>query len=139
MFGLFEPANFRDGQIGELRRSGKYWKGELTIAPCGRFRLALAGGRETPDATALELAKELPQLFESLAQSIQIGLFEHYEPYKETRDAAEDMGSPCPGIGSPEEVWPHVRPAHVLVEPLEGIATVEISFTVVWDIEHTVR
>jgi hypothetical protein len=60
MFGLFKSELFRDGQLGELRRSGGCWKGSLVVAPCGTFRLALAGSREAPDPIALELARELP-------------------------------------------------------------------------------
>jgi uncharacterized protein DUF6985 len=47
-------------------------------------------------------------------------------------------GCPCLSIVSPEAAWQHVTPAHVLVEPLEGIPTVEIAFRVAWDEEHTV-
>jgi len=100
--------------------------------------LALAGSREAPDPIALALAKELPGRFKSLIPKIQTGLFEHYAPYKEAVDAGEETGSPCPGVVSPEAAWPHVTPAHVLVEPLEGILTVEIAFRVAWDKEHTV-
>ena len=102
----------------------------------GFFRLALVGSRQAPDPIALALAKELPDRFESLMPKIQTGLFEHYGPYKEAVEAGEDTGSPCPSIASPETVWPHVMPIHVLVEPLERIPTVEIGFSASWDIEH---
>jgi len=138
MFGLFKSKPFRDPQLGEFRRSGDYWKGSLIVAPCGTFRLALAGSREAPDPIALGLAKELPDRFKSLVPKIQTGLFEHYAPYKEAVDAGEESGSPCPSVASPETVWPYVTPAHVLVEPLEGVPTVEIAFKVGWDVEHTV-
>ena len=137
MFGLFKSEPFRDGQLGELRRSGGYWKGRLALAPCGTFRLSLAGSREAPDPVALGLAKELPDRFKALMPKIQGGLFEHYAPYKEAVDAGEQTGS-CPSIASPEAVWPHVTPAHLLIEPLEGVPTVEIAFRVAWDVEHTV-
>jgi hypothetical protein len=138
MFGLFKSEPFRDGQLGSLRRSGKNWKGSLVVAPCGIFRLALAGNRKAPDLIALGLAKELPERFGSLMPNIQTGLFEHYVPYKEAIDAGKETGSPCPNVVGPEAVWPHVTPAHVLIEPLEAILTVEIAFKVAWDIEHTV-
>ena len=138
MFGLFRLEPFRDGRLGEFRRSGGYWKGSLVVAPCGTFRLALGGSREAPDLIALGLAKELPDRFKSLMPRIQTGLFEHYVPYKEAIDAGEETDSPCPSVASPEAVWPHVAPAHVLVEPLEGVPTVEIAFKVAWDEEHTV-
>lgn len=137
MFGLFKSEPFRDRQLGEFRRSGGYWKGSLAVAPCGTFRLALAGNREAPGLIALGLAKELPGRFELLMPRIQTGLFEHYAPYKEAVDAGEETGSPCPSVASPESVWPYVAPAHVLVEPLGGVPTVEIAFRVAWDVEHT--
>jgi hypothetical protein len=59
-------------------------------------------------------------------------------PYKEAVDAGEKTGSPCPSIASPEAVWPHVTPSHVLVELLTGVRTVETGFRVAWDEEHTV-
>ena len=137
MFELFKSKPFRDGQLGEFRRSGRYWKGSLVVAPCGTFRLALAGSREAPDLIALGLAKELPDRFKSLMPQIQSGLFGHYEPYREAVDAGEP-GSPCPSIASPDAIWPHVTSAHVLVGALECVPTVEIAFKVAWDIEHTV-
>jgi hypothetical protein len=138
MFGLFKSEPFRDGQLGEHRRFGGCWKGSLVVAPCGTFRLALARSHEAPEPIALEPARELPDRFKSLIPKIQTGLFEHYAPYKEAVDAGEETGSPCPSVASPEAVWPHVTPAHILVEPLEGVPTVEIAFRVAWDVEHTV-
>lgn len=138
MFGLFKSEPFRDGALGELRRAGGYWKGSVFVAPCGTFRLALAGSREAPAPLALALARELPNRFTSLMPAIQAGLFEHYAPYKEAADAGEKTGSPCPNIRSPEAVWPFITPAHVLVEPVEGIPTIEVAFKVAWDIEHSV-
>jgi hypothetical protein len=138
MFELFKSELFRDGQLGKFRRSGGHWKGSLVVAPCGPFRLALAGSRKAPDPLALALAKELPDRFKSMMPKIQTGLFEHYAPYKEAVDAGQETGSPCPKVESPDTVWPYVTPAHVLVEPLQGVPTVEIAFRVAWDVEHTV-
>ena len=90
-----------------------------------------------PDPIFIGLARELPKRFNSLVPKIQTGLFEHYAPYKEAVDAGEETG-PCPNVSSQEAVWPHVTPAHILVEPLGGIPTVEIAFRVEWDNEHTV-
>jgi len=87
---------------------------------------------------ALGLAKELPDRFKSLMPKIQIGLFGHYAPYKEAVDAGEETDSPCPSVARPEAVWPHVTPAHVLVEPPQGVTTVEIALKVGCDVEHTV-
>jgi len=98
----------------------------------------LGGNREAPDLIALGLAKELPNRFKSLMPSIQTGLFEPYATYREAIDAGEETGRPAPSIASPDAVWPNVTPAHILVEPLESIPTVEIAFKVAWDEEHTV-
>ena len=69
---------------------------------------------------------------------MQSGLFEHYQPYKEAFDTGEKVGSePCPDIKDADSVWEYVTPAHVRIEPLHSIPTVEIAFTVVWDEEHT--
>jgi hypothetical protein len=137
MFGLFKSEPFLDADLGELRRSGRYWKGSLELAPCGTFRLVLTGSGKAPDPTALRLSKELPVRFRSLMREMQAGLFEHYAPYKEAVDAGEETGSPCPQIASAEAVWPHVTPSHVLVEPIRGVQTVEIAFRAAWDEEHT--
>jgi hypothetical protein len=71
MFGLFKSEPFGDAQIGELRRSGGHWKGSLELAPCGTFRLSLAGSRKAPDSAALALAKELPGRFKTLVPKIE--------------------------------------------------------------------
>lgn len=48
--------------------------------------------------------------------------------------------APARSIAGPDAVWPHVTPAHVLIEPIgKGeIPTLEIAFRVEWDVEHTV-
>jgi Domain of unknown function (DUF6985) len=140
MFGLFKSEPVLDLQLGELRRSGGHWRGSLELVPCGTFRLSLAGSRKAPDAAALRLAKELPGRFKALMPAIQGGLFEHYAPYKEAVDEGEHTESPCPNIAGAEGVWPYVTPAHVLIEPIRrgDSPTVEIAFSVEWDVEHTV-
>lgn len=137
MFRLFKSEPFRDGQLGEFRRSHGYWKGTLALPAVGTFSLSLAGSRQAPDQVALELARELPGRFEALMPKIQTGLFEHYKPYREAVDSGEQTGSPCPEIAGPESVWSHVSPAHILIEPLGGVPTVEIAFRAAWDVEHT--
>jgi uncharacterized protein DUF6985 len=138
MFGLFKSEPYRDAQLGKLCRSGRHWRGSITLAPCGTFRLSLAGGRAAPGSLALKLAKELPLRIQTLMPKIQSGLFEHYAPYKEAVEAGEQTGSPCPQIASAEAVLLHVKPAHVLIEPLKDVWRVEIAFKTEWDIEHTV-
>ena len=138
MFGLFKSEPFRDPQIGELRRFGGYWKGSIALPPVETLRLALAGGRTSPDPLALQLAKELPGRVQALMPAIERGLFEHYLPYKEAIDAGEETGDSCPVIASADGVRRHAKPAHVLIEPLAGDWRVELAFETEWDIEHTV-
>ena len=138
MFGLFKSEPYQDPQLGEFHRSGGHWKGSIVLARSGAFRLSLAGDRNSPHRRAIELAKELRERFPSLVSQIQNGLFEHYLPYKEAIEAGEQTGSPCPQIASTSAVWSHVKPAHVLIEPIKGQWRVEVAFTTEWDIEHTV-
>jgi hypothetical protein len=138
MFGLLKPKTFRDEQLGELRRGGRLWFGELTLPECGAFRLVLAGNSQAPDPTAVRIARELPNRFDSLKSNIENGLFEHYAPYKEAVDAGIETGSPCPSVPNPEAVWQYTTPVHVLIEPQGSILKVEIAFRVAWDEEHTV-
>jgi hypothetical protein len=43
-----------------------------------------------------------------------------------------------PELKSADDVWHYASPVHVLIEPPEGISTIEIAFDVAWDEEHTV-
>jgi hypothetical protein len=98
----------------------------------------LAGSREAPDPVVLNLAKELPRQVQALLPAIESGLFQHSAPYREASEAGELSESSFPRIASGMDVWGHVAPAHVLVEPRHGAFWVEIAFKTDWDIEHTV-
>jgi hypothetical protein len=135
---LFRSALHEDPQLGEFNRSGRNWKGSIVLAPLGAFRLSLSGDRKAPERQAIELARELRERLPSLVPQIQSGLFDHYLPYKEAIEAGEQTDSPCPQIASAGSVWSHVKPAHVLIEPLKGHWRVEVAFETEWDIEHTV-
>jgi hypothetical protein len=138
VFRLFASKPFVDEQIGELKWSRGYWRGTLALPSCGIFPLCLAGTRNAPNGVGLELAKELPGRFESLKPSIQRGLFEHYQPYREAMAFGEEMdGERCPEIADEGTVWGFVSPAHVRIDPLGNFITVEIAFTVAWDEDHT--
>lgn len=41
-------------------------------------------------------------------------------------------------ISSPTAVWRYAEPVEILIEPLQGVPTIEISFGVAWDEEHPV-
>jgi hypothetical protein len=138
VFGLFKSEPYKDSEFGEFTRSHGHWSGRVVLAPSGQFCLSLAGDRHTPHPLALQLSRELQKRFSSLVAQIQQGLFEHYLPYKEAVEAGIEMGSSFPKIADKVEVWSHVKPAHVLIEPLKGQWRVEIAFTTDWDIEHTV-
>lgn len=136
----FKSVSYQDDQLGALTRSGRHWEGKLTLPLHGTFKLRLSGDRKAPDATSLALAHELPARFGALLNQIQTSLFEHYQPYKEAVAAGDlpEGSRPLPEIDSAESVWPYVLPVHVLIEPLEGLLTIEIAFAVAWDEEHTV-
>lgn len=93
--------------------------------------LLLAGPRTAPEEARLALARELGDRYAALRPAIERALFEHYEPYA---DAAE---ADLPRLRS-EQVWGHVAPVRVRIEPLGGLETVEIAYRTDWDIEHTV-
>jgi hypothetical protein len=138
MFGLFRTEPYQEPQLGEFHRSGRYWKGSVILAPPGAFRLTLAGTREAPRPQAIKLAKELCERFPSLIPLIESGLFEHYAPNREAIESGVRTDSPFPQITSAPAVWPHVKPAHVLIEPVRGLWEIEVAFNTEWDIEHTV-
>ncbi len=138
MFGLFESEPYQDPELGQLSRSGKHWKGGIVLAPLAPFPLSLPGDRHTPEPKTIEIARELRERFSSLVPQIESGLFEHYLPYKAAVEAGIQTGSPCPQIASPSAVWAHVKPAHVLIEPIRGHWRIEVAFSAEWDIEHTV-
>jgi hypothetical protein len=138
MFGLFKAEPYDDSELGAFERSGGYWRGRVVLEPAGTFRLSLAGGRRGPHPKALQLSQELRERFPSLVPKVQQGLFEHYLPYKEAVEEGIEMGGSFPQMADSVEVWPHVKPAHVLIETLNGQWGVEIAFTTDWDVEHTV-
>jgi hypothetical protein len=90
-----------------------------------------------PDPAALGRAQELPERYELLQNPIGTALFEHYEPYREALEAGA-INHPPVKITSASEVWDHVMPVHVVVEPHRRHLRIEIGFSTEWDIEHTV-
>lgn len=134
----FKSKRYHDSDFGELTQSRGHWKGGIALGSTGTFRLSLAGGHNSPHPDALRLLRELQERFPSLVPRIGHGLFEHYLPYREAMEAGIEMSNPFPQIANAIEVWPHVKPTYVLVEPLNGQWRVEIAFTTDWDIEHTV-
>jgi hypothetical protein len=144
MFGLFGTKSIQDPVLGTLSRSGGRWRGTISFGTHRDVPLRLAGGRAGPDAASLALAHRLPAEFALLRPQIETSLHEHYEPY---RDAESDDGGPgrtraFPRLERAAEVWSHVSPVSVLVEPLRGAPApgpvVEIAYAVAWDEEHTV-
>ena len=82
MCGLFGSPPFVDPQLGELRRSGRLWRGVLNLAD-DSVPLALSGTRTEPDSMAIEIARGIPTNLPSWQPTIEAALFEHYEPYAE--------------------------------------------------------
>ena len=140
MFGLFTAKPFADETLGTFTRRGPCWTGEVHLAGHGPVELRLSGDRKGPDTASLALARELPGRYPSSRREIENALFEHYAPYAEAHAQGEtsELEAPFPPITRAEEVWSHVDPAHVLIEPLQGTPTVEVAYRVGWDAEHTV-
>ena len=65
-----------------------------------------------------------------------MALFEHYVPYREAVDAGE-IEEQTVQLRSAMEVWPHVTPIHVIIDPSNARFTIEIGYTAMWDVEHT--
>lgn len=140
MFGLFKSEPFTDEALGAFTRHGRHWVGTVNLPVHGPLELRLSGDRKAPDSTALALARDLPSRYPSYRKEIEDALYEHFGPYSEANSSGEhaELAEPFPSIFNAEQVWPHVYPAHVLIEPMEGTPTVEVAYRVGWDEEHTV-
>jgi len=106
------------------------------LTPPGKFHLLLVGERTAPNPLALDLARQLQDRFSALTSQIQHGLLGHYLPYKQAVEAGKFSSTLI--IANVGDIWRHVSPAHVLIEPLKGQWRVEVAFRTEWDIEHTV-
>ncbi len=140
MFGLFTAKPFADETLGSFTRRGPCWTGEVHLAGYGPVELRLSGDRRGPDTASLALARELPGQYPSFKPEIENALVEHFAPYAEAhaQGARSELKAPFPQLNKAEDVWSHVDPAHVLIEPRQGTTTVELAYRVGWDEEHTV-
>jgi hypothetical protein len=140
MFGLFKSAAFADAALGKFVRHRGYWVGKIDVPLHGTMELRLIGGRDSPDPGALALAHEFPTRYPSFRDEVQAALYDHYLPYAEALASGDlpERTEPFPRIPGPGEVWQYVYPSHVLIEPMEGVPTVEVAYRVEWDEEHTV-
>ena len=138
MFGWLKSVPFSDPVLGEFRRKGGAWWGEIAVGDV-RAPLALPGSRAAPDARALDLARRVPADYPGWRKVIEAALFEHYAPYGEAAAAgeAEPSEQGAPRIAQPDRVWPHTAVAFVAVISLEGELAVEIGYQVAWDDDHT--
>ncbi|HEU4520999.1 MAG TPA: hypothetical protein VFT12_03285 [Thermoanaerobaculia bacterium] len=132
LFDRFKRATLEVPELGTLERRRGVWLGSMPLGASTSVPLELAGPREGVPEVRLRLARELIARYDSLRPSIQEGLYDHYKPYLEAPD--DDA---VPAIDSASEIWGHVAIAHVRIEPLAGIETVEIGFDTTWDVEHT--
>lgn len=138
MFGLFKSAQFVDPELGELRRSRGLWRGSVEL-PRAVVPLAVAGSRQAPDATALELARSAPHLIQDARPYIEAALFEHIQPYVEAMAAGElpPPAEALPNVTSASEVWPHISIQYVAITPINGRVVTEFGIAIPWDEEHT--
>ena len=132
LFDLFRRTTLEVPGLGTIERRRGVWLGSIPLGASASVPLELAGSRNGVPEVRLHLARELIGRYDALRSSIQDGLFEHYKPYLEAPD-----DHAMPAIQSASEVWGYVAIAHVRIEPLAGIETVEIGFDTNWDVEHT--
>src|SRR5262249_49081793 len=136
---FLKSPQYVDPNLGNLNRRGRCWQGRIRLGSDGEVPLLLAGNRAAPDSANVELARGLVRKYIALRPLIQRALFEHYEPYAAAvaSGATTDELAQIPKLAGPDQVWNHVSPVRVLVEPLSQIDTVEIAYRTDWDIEHT--
>jgi hypothetical protein len=137
LFDILKSEPYQDPLLGTLKRERGRWKGSLTLPDVGAVPLLVSGGKGGPDEASLVLARQLPEKYVNLRDDIQRHLFEHYEPYKDAVGAGELDAPSFPTIQAPMDVWPHTKVDRVLIEPIQGISTVEVAYRVAWDEEHT--
>lgn len=118
--------------LGPMERRHGVWLGSIPLGGSGSVPLELAGPREGVPEARLQLARDLIVRYGALRPAIQEALYEHYQPYLEASD--DDT---VPAIDSAPAIWDYVAIAHVRIEPLDGVETVEIGFDTTWDVEHT--
>jgi len=135
LFGFMRDPTVTDPALGVLAFSRGYWRGRLALGACPDVPLLMVGGRQGPNSAALALAQELPSRYPSMQGLIGEALFEHHLPYWQEIDARDAERKVQ--LRSAAEVWPHVTLAHVIIDPLNPLFTVEIGYATAWDIEHT--
>jgi len=138
MFGLFKTPSFGDPALGELRRKGGMWRGEISLGGV-RAPLALPGSRAAPDPRALDIARSIPTDYPGWRAGIAASLLEHYAPYAEAvaTGESEAPGEGLPRISEPEQVWQHASVDFVAVITPDDELAVEVGYRVAWDEEHT--
>ncbi len=137
LFDILKSEPYQDPVLGALKRKRGRWHGTLILPGNGAVPLLLSGGKSTPDETSLLLARGLPDKYAGLRDEIQRHLFEHYEPYRDSVASGELDAPSFPTIKEPTDVWTHTKVDRVLIEPVEGVPTVEVAYRVAWDEEHT--
>jgi hypothetical protein len=121
---------------GERHSIGSRWVGSLLLPPHGEVRLLLCGTRSEPHAASFSLAQALPARYPSLRPDIEESLATHYEGYLDAHERGKLRSESFPLIDASAQVWSHVHVDEILIEPLDGILTIEIVFTSDWDSEH---
>jgi len=140
MLGLFGIRPFVDNELGTFHRKGGYWKGVIHLKTQADIPLLLSGTATAPNAKLLALAGDLLSRLDALSFHIQKALFEHHEPYRDSWKSGGtlEQTESFPDIQSEADVWQYVSVAHILIEPVERVPTIEIGYRVGWDEEHTV-
>ncbi|NUZ05361.1 hypothetical protein [Piscinibacter koreensis] len=138
MFDFLQARPFVDATLGELRRSGRRWRGRLRLG-AGDLPLAIEGPRRGPDAGALAAARDLPRVWAQQADAVARALAEHLAPYREAVLAGESEAprTPLPSGSDPASIWASVELLSASVTLLDGQLMSEVALAVTWDEEHT--
>lgn len=139
MFGFLRSTPYRDATLGEFTRKSGRWRGRIVIPPHGDVELRVAGGRGSPDAASMEMARSLAVTYQALQTEITRALFEHYQPGREawTSGELEGMVDSFPEITNARDVWSHIQVQHVDIDAARSDFPVEVRIDAAWDDEHT--
>jgi hypothetical protein len=132
LFDLFSRPSQEAPGLGRLERRLGVWLGTIAVGGQPAVPLELTGPRDGVPTPRLDLARALTSRYESLRTALQGALYEHYQPYLEAPD--DDA---VPAIGEASQIWDYVTIAHVRIQPMDGVETLEIGFETTWDVEHT--
>ena len=128
---LKAPEPLVHPRLGTLRYRSGQWRGTIALEESKDVALRIPGGRDGPDAGALESAERVAGWWSAARASVAKELFEHHANGK-------DAGLPAiEGLAAPDAVWRHVRISSVQVRPFRAANEILVALHTAWDEEHT--